>query len=124
MKGAVLLYLAAGFLVFWGVGHLFPARGVVRSFGAISRDNRRILLMEWITEGVALIFLGVLLAAVTMVGAVSDVSRTVYWLVSGVLVLLSGVSLFTGARVAFIAYRLCPVIFLTAAGLIQVGMRL
>jgi hypothetical protein len=42
--------------------HLAPTRAVVESFGAISRDNRRILIMEWIAEGLTHISLGVLVA--------------------------------------------------------------
>ena len=47
-------------LIFWGVAHLFPTASVIRGFGPITQDNKRILAMEWIIEGVTLIFIGAL----------------------------------------------------------------
>jgi hypothetical protein len=74
MNGAILLYLGS-FLVFgWGVAHLFPTGNVVRGFGDISPDNRRIITMEWIIEGVALVFIGVLVAFVTYLDSGSSVA--------------------------------------------------
>ena len=55
---AVLLYFAAGLTVIWGISHLFATRGVVAGFGDLTDDNRRIVTMEWIVEGVALISTG------------------------------------------------------------------
>ena len=52
------LYTAAAIVIVWGVAHIaIPTRSIIRSFGAISADNRRILLMEWLMEGVLLIFI-------------------------------------------------------------------
>jgi hypothetical protein len=74
MNGAVLSYLGS-FLVFgWGVAHLFPTADVVHGFGEISPDNRRIITMEWIIEGVALVFIGVLVAFVTYLDSGSSVA--------------------------------------------------
>jgi len=74
MNGAILSYLGS-FLVFgWGVAHLFPTGKVVRGFGEISPDNRRIIEMEWIIEGVALVFIGVLVAFVTYLDSGSSVA--------------------------------------------------
>jgi hypothetical protein len=44
-------YLASGVLIGWGAAHLAPTRAVALSFGDITPDNRRILIMEWIAEG-------------------------------------------------------------------------
>jgi hypothetical protein len=74
------LYLASLLLVAWGVAHLFPTKNVVKGFGNISLDNRRVMTMEWINEGATLIFIGVLTAAVTLVDPASAVARAVYWL--------------------------------------------
>ena len=65
MVNLILLYLASFFLVFWGAAHLFPTRSVVSGFGNISKDNQRIVAMEWINEGATLSFMGILVAAVT-----------------------------------------------------------
>ena len=121
MTAQLLLYCGAGFLVFWGIAHLLPTRSVIQGFGDISQDNRHIIAMEWITEAVALVFIGVLVMAVTWVDYRSPVSMTVYRLVFLVLNVLSIVSLFTGFRITFLPYKLCPLIFSSASVLIIIG---
>ena len=121
MTNQVLLYLGSSFLFFWGAAHLFPTRSVVRGFGDISSDNKRIITMEWIVEGLALMFIAAVVASVTYLDYASAISRTVYWLSFVMLNTLSGVSLFTGFKVNFLPYRLCPVIFTTASILIVTG---
>jgi hypothetical protein len=124
MNVVFLLYLAAFLTAAWGVAHLFPTKNVVKGFGDISLDNQRILTMEWINEGATLIFIGVLTAAVTLVDPISLVARTVYWLAIIMLNVLSIISLFTGFRVNFLPYRLCPIIFTGSSILIFIGMSL
>ncbi len=60
MLNQVALYSGSAFIAFWGIAHLFPTRSVVSGFGGISVDNKRIITMEWIVEGIALIFIGFL----------------------------------------------------------------
>ena len=121
MINQILLYLGSFFLFFWGIAHLFPTKSVVEGFGNISLDNRRIITMEWIIEGLALIFIAVVVASVTYLDYTSVISRTVYWLSFVMLNTLSVVSLFTGFKVNFLPFKLCPVIFTTASVLIAVG---
>lgn len=122
MIGNLLLYLASLLLVGWGIAHLFPTKNVVKGFGNISLDNQRVITMEWINEGATLIFIGVLTAAVTLVDPTSLVARTVYWLAILMLNALSIISLFTGFKVNFLPYRLCPIIFTGSSILILLGM--
>jgi hypothetical protein len=124
MVNQILAYIGAGFTTLWGAAHLFPTKNVVADFGDISEDNRNIITMEWIVEGVALIFIGALVATVTVVDAASPVTRTVYWLAVVGLNVLSVVSLFTGFKVNFIPFKLCPVIFTGASILILLGILL
>ncbi len=121
MPGNLLLYLASLLTVMWGVAHLFPTKNVVKGFGDISLDNQRVITMEWINEGATLIFIGALTAAVTLVDPVSLAARTVYWLAIIMLNALSIISLFTGFKVNFLPYRLCPVIFTGSSILILLG---
>jgi hypothetical protein len=93
----------------------------VQGFGDISIDNRRIITMEWITEGVALIFIGALVGAVTVVDPNHEVSTAVYTISVIGLVVLAVVSLFTGFRISFLPFRLCPFIFTLSAALIYFG---
>jgi len=117
----VLLYLGAVLTALWGTVHLFPTKSVVQGFGDISLDNRRIITMEWIIEGVSLIFVGAIVAAATYIDSASTVSRTIYWISFVMLNTLSLISLFTGFRVDFLPYKLCPVIFTTSSVLILLG---
>lgn len=119
-----LLYIAGALTLLWGVAHLFPTAGVVKDFGDISSDNKLIITMEWIVEGLALIFLGLLTIIVTKTGADSKLAKNVYVLIVIMLFSLVIVSLFTGFRIDFIPFRLCPVIFSASAILIIIGMKL
>jgi hypothetical protein len=121
MPDLVLLYLGAALSALWGIAHLFPTRNVVEGFGEISADNRNIITMEWIIEGVLLIFTGMLVATVTYIDAQATVSQAVYLLSFGLLVILTIISLLTGFKVNFLPFKLCPVIFTASAVLILVG---
>ena len=117
----VVLYVSAALTGAWGVAHLFATRGVVAGFGEISTDNRRVVIMEWIAEAVALISTATLVALTTVIEPQSDLSSAVYSVAIGTLLTLAVVSLFTGFRIAFLPYRLCPFIFGLSALLIAVG---
>jgi len=118
----VLIIIGATLSILWGTAHLFPTKGVVRDFGDISKDNQRILIMEWIGEGMTLIFIGVLLILTTVFTCEPGKLNLVVNIVSAsMLVAMAVLSLFTGYRVKFIVYKLCPVIFLSAASLILIG---
>ena len=57
MNAELLIFIGSALPLLWGVSHLFPTKNVVQDFGDISADNKNIIAMEWITEGVALIFI-------------------------------------------------------------------
>ena len=121
MGNPVLLYIAAALTCVWGIAHLFATKGVIAGFGDLSADNRRIITMEWIVEGVALISTAAFVAAATAVQPGAAVSSAVYAVAIGTLVVLAVVSLFTGFKVAFLPFRLCPVVFGVSAALIAWG---
>ena len=116
---AAMLYAGAVILIIWGIAHvLIPTRSVVEGFGPISADNKRTLLMEWLMEGVLLVFIGALVVMVTSVAPpMEQTAVVVYRACSAVLIVMAGISLFTGARTSVLPMKLCPAIFLTAAGL-------
>jgi hypothetical protein len=121
MIGFAMLYLGAALTALWGIAHLFPTGSVVKGFGAISTDNQRIITMEWIIEGVSLIFIGALVACVTFIDPVATVSRAVFMLSVIGLFALAMVSFFTGFKVNFLPFKLCPFIFAASALLIFSG---
>ena len=124
MTGDILIYIGS-FLVFgWGAAHLFPTKNIVDGFGNISADNKYIISMEWINEGVSLIFIGFLVAFVTYIDSTNKISSSIYWISFGMLNVLSVISLFTGFKNSFIMFKLCPVIFSGSSILIVIGSNL
>jgi hypothetical protein len=121
MVNQILFYAGSALVLFWGVAHLFPTKSVVRGFGCISGDNKRIIAMEWIIEGVSLIFIGAIVIAATFIDHTAVLSKAMYWLCFIVLNVLSVVSLMTGFKIRFLPFKLCPVIFTTASILILLG---
>ena len=117
----VLLYIAATMTGLWGVAHLFATKGVVAGFGDLTIDNRRIITMEWIVEGVALISTAAFVTAATAIQPEALVSNAVYVVAISTLVVLAVVSLFTGFKVEFLPFKLCPFLFGVSAVLIVWG---
>ncbi len=120
-----ILVFIGGFLALaWGVSHLFPTGNVVAGFGNISPDNSLVITMEWINEGLTLIFLGLLAivtAAIEQKGAA--VAKAVYIMIFIMLLAMSVLSVFTGYKIDFLPYKLCPFIFTGAGLLILQGIR-
>jgi hypothetical protein len=116
-----LLYLGAAVVSAWGIAHLVPTRNVVAGFGDITDDNRHIIAMEWIVEGVSLLFIGALVIVVTAIDPVAPTSQAVYVVSTMGLIALALVSLFTGFKVKFLPFRLCPFVLTLSAVLILVG---
>ncbi|MFC2155059.1 hypothetical protein ACFLRB_01030 [Acidobacteriota bacterium] len=118
----LLLTIGAIFIIIWGIAHLFPTESIVKGFGEISRDNKRIIRMEWINEGFTLIFIGILILIVTFLGDKNSATQNLVYLISSIMLFAMAIlSLFTGFKIKFIPFRLCPVIFSVSAILILLG---
>ena len=122
MASDVLLYLGATVITLWGVTHIAPTRGVVAGFGTISQDNRRIILMEWVAEGLALAFIGLLVLLVTALHGPDDsVLRSVYRISAVMLLVMATWTLLTGARTSILPIKICPAVKTAVAALFLVG---
>ncbi|MDH3688733.1 MAG: hypothetical protein OEU36_04540 [Gammaproteobacteria bacterium] len=113
MLKEILLYTGSAAIVFWGVAHIVvPTKSIVRGFGPLSENNKRILIMEWIMEGLALCFIGLLVSIITLLQGADDPTATIVYRASSLmLVVMAGVSLFTGARTSITPMKMCPPIF-------------
>lgn len=113
----LMLYAGAAVVILWGVAHIaIPTRSIVDGFGPISADNRRTLLMEWLMEGVLLIFIGTLVILMTTLAHYEGQPAViVYRACAVVLIVMAGISIFTGARTTLLPMKLCPLIFLATA---------
>jgi len=122
MANDVMLYIGSVAITLWGIAHIVPTKPVVAGFGAISEDNRRIITMEWIAEGLTLCFIGLLVLFVTIWGgSESSVSILVYRISAVMLLVMAGVSLFTGARTSILPIKICPIVKTTVAILFILG---
>jgi hypothetical protein len=121
MVNQILLCAGAALPLFWGLAHLFPTKSVVKGFGDISADSKKIIEMESIVEGLTLVFIRAVVLAVSLIDRTSAVSKAVYLLSFVTLNVLSVVSLKTGFKINFPPFRLCPVIFTTASIMILLG---
>lgn len=122
MIPSLLLFAAAAAVAFWGSMHIAKTRPVVSGFEPLSKDNRYVLQMEWLVEGVALIFAAVLVASATLLlGPEAPGSRLIYGVSIGFLLTMALVSLLTGAKASLLPYKLCAPIFTGAAVLIFLG---
>jgi len=79
--------------------------------------------MEWIVEGLALVFVGLLTIIVAMSDTESRLARNICLSIVCILFCLTIVSLFTGFRIDYLPFKLCPLIFSSSAVLIIVGMK-
>ena len=113
----IMLYVGSVIIILWGIAHIIiPTKDIIKGFGPISVDNKRILAMEWIMEDLTLSFLGFLVILITVLEGRGNPASTIVCRASSVmLVIMAGVSLFTGARTAILPMKLCPAIFSTVA---------
>ncbi len=76
--------------------------------------------MDWIAEGLTMIFIGLLILCVTLIsGPANFASVIVYRLCFGMLVVLAVLSFLTGARTSILPMKICPFVkLLVAASLV------
>ncbi len=119
----IFLYTGSAIIIAWGAAHLIPTKAIVKGFGDISSDNRKIITMETIAEGLTLCFLGILLILVTLLGdRQSQTACIVYYAVAAMLFLMGVLTLATGARTAALPYKICPFVKTLSAILIILGV--
>jgi CHASE2 domain-containing sensor protein len=110
--------------IIWGIAHLIPTEKVIKGFGNITADNIRIIRMEWINEGLTLIFMGLLTIICTILNnSENRVIKAVYFLTFSMLLAMSVLSLNTGFKINFLPFKLCPLIFMVSGLLILQGVR-
>jgi hypothetical protein len=118
----VLIYIGGIIIALWGVGHLFPTKGVVTGFGKLSDDNRHIITMEWLAEGFTLIFIGALNLIIASVADAGDnVANSVFLISAAMLVAMAILSFFTGFKTSIVPIKACPFVKLTVATLLVLG---
>ena len=122
MINDILLYVGAAVIMLWGIAHIVPTKSVVNGFGKMSQDNRRIITMEWIAEGLTLCFIGLLVLFVTIWGeAPNQTSAIVYMASAAMLVVMAALTSITGARTSIVPIKICPFVKVVVAVLFFLG---
>ncbi len=118
----ILVYIGSAIIILWGIGHIIPTKSIVAGFGAISQDNKRIITMEWIAEGLTLCFVGLLVLIVTVFGGQQNPATViVYRMAALMLIVLAGLSLMTGAKTSIVPIKICPIVKTVVAILFVLG---
>jgi len=116
MESDIIIYLGSITITLWGIAHIIPTKSIVDGFGSISIDNKRIITMEWIAEGLTMIFIGLLVLLIHILhGPQNPVSIDVYRISAVMLIIMAGLSLFTGARTSIVPIKICPIVKTTVA---------
>ena len=109
MTASILLYVGSIVIILWGIAHIIPTKSVVGGFGSLSIDNTRIITMEWVAEGMTLMFIGILVLVSTwIIGPSSPAGRLVFSAAAGMLFVMAVWSGFTGARTSILPMKACP----------------
>ena len=118
----ILIYIGAAIIILWGIAHVIPTKAIIEGFGEISEDNKKVLAMEIIAEGLTLIFLGALPVLVSAIGDSQSLTARIVYLTSGVMLLAMAIlTLATGGKTPVIWYKICPVVKTAAAVLFIFG---
>lgn len=108
MAAATWLYIGSAIIILWGIAHIVPTKSIVSGFGTLSMDNTRILTMEWVAEGLTLIFLGALVLLTTLIiGTGNPTANVVNLSAAGMLFVMAIWSAFTGARTSVLPMKAC-----------------
>ena len=121
MPNDILIYAGSAIIILWGVAHIIPTKNIVNGFGNISADNKKIIVMESVAEGLTLIFLGALPLLITLSGRAGETADLVYLACAGMLLVMAALTLFTGARTPTIWYKICPAVKTAVAVLFILG---
>jgi hypothetical protein len=122
MLSTIMLYIGSVAVILWGIAHIAPTKPVVKGFEKMSQENKRIITMEWVAEGLTLCFIGVLVLLVTILGESSNpVSIIVYRLSALMLIIMAAWTLLTGARTSIVPIKICPIVKTVIAMLFLLG---
>jgi hypothetical protein len=110
------VYIGAAMIILWGIAHIIPVNSIIKGFGEISADNKKILLMEIIADGLTLIFLGVLPLVMVIQDYHPHIAiSTVLTITAAMLVIMAGLTYLTGAKTPVIWYKICVGVKLAVA---------
>jgi len=84
----LLLYAGSIIIISWGVFQLYPTKSRQKVIGELSGDNNKIVVMEWVAEGITFILIGLLVISVTYIAGAEKVGSRIVYLSSSVMLLI------------------------------------
>ncbi|MBM3701307.1 MAG: hypothetical protein FJW68_10430 [Actinobacteria bacterium] len=125
MLNNILIYISSAVIIIWGIAHITPTKSVVAGYGDISRDNKLVFIMEWIAEGITLIFIGALTLLINILnGYQNPASLNVFRISAVMLIIMAVLTAFTGARTKIVFFKICPFVKTIAAVLLLLAVYL
>lgn len=119
---AISIYVGSAVIIAWGIAHIVPTRAVVRGFEPLSKDNRRIITMEWVAEGLTLVFIGGTVMVLMLAKGADDGAAIIVYRSSAVMLLIMAAwSSLTGARTSIVPIKICPFVKSAVALLFLAG---
>jgi hypothetical protein len=125
MLATIMLYTGSVVITLWGIAHIAPTKSVIAGFEPLTADNRRILTMEWVSEGLTLCFIGVLAFCVTVMVPRDSAGSLLTLRGCAVMLLVMALwTLGTGGRTSIVQFKICPVVKTAVAVLFLTGSAL
>lgn len=122
MINDIFLFAGSFIVTAWGIAHLFPTEAVVRGFGDISDDNKQLIRMEWMAEGFALAFIGIIVFLANIAGTRDNPATVaITYAAAAFSLVIAGLALFTGAKTSVVPVKVCPAVMVVCAALFIIG---
>ena len=122
MISNILIYSGTLLTIIWGIIHVIPNKKVMAAIGKKNWEMQEIVFMEWILEGITLIFIGILVFLVNTFGEGPNVACHIVFRVSAaMLASMATWTLITGAITSFRPLKFCPFVKLIAGTMIFFG---
>ena len=122
MLDTVLLYLGSATIFSWGIAHIFSTRYVMKQLGKVAEENRKIIPVAWITMGLTICFIGIIVFLVNFFDTPGSLLAMAIYLVSSIMLLtIVGLTELFGSRTAIVATKLYTLAMMISTLMIFMG---
>jgi hypothetical protein len=116
------LNLAAGIItIILGLAYLARMGALIKDFRIILKGLQKVLAMSFVSQGLFLIFIGLLVIMLSVFGQGAPIAKTMVFVCSGMLLVLGIVTGATGGQSEYILFRIGQFAQVVAAILILAG---
>lgn len=117
----IMLLISAGIIIVWGAVYVFLIWKEMRLFEGISDFARRVLLLQWVNQGIVMVFMGIVIFLCVSIGGTENVLvHVICWAIALFLFIFAVTGLTT--RMRLVALRLSPLFCGVSAVLIVLAL--